>query len=171
MATRQAPPRRPNSLKESQPNMSELKRRFNSPKEAREQAAEAQGFLASVVITAGGKEYEVPQRGLLDDEQAERMAELELETETWDREDDIEIAGQKRPGPLKRPYRKGGKLIKPSYAVRVALALWGEQTYKEYAANGGRATDVTAALAMLDQRALERESGDPKSVAGDSSGS
>jgi hypothetical protein len=149
----------------------DIQKRFTSPREAREQAAEAQGFLASIVITAGGKDYEVPQRGLLDDEQAERMAELELETESWDREDDITIGEQTRPGPLKRPYRKAGKLVKPSYAVRVAIALWGEQTYKEYHANGGRATDVTAALAMLDQRAQERELADSKSVGGDSSGS
>lgn len=151
-----------------QPNMSELKRRFNSPREAREQAAEAQGFLASVIIKAGDKEFEVPQRGLLDDEQAERMAELELETESWDREPDATVGDKTYPGALKRPYRKNGKLVKPSYAVRVALALWGEHTYKEYVANGGRATDVTAALAMLDQRALERETADPKSVGGDS---
>ena len=148
--------------------MSELKRRFSSPREAREQAAEAQGFLDSVIITAGGKDYEVPQRGLLDDEQAERMAELELETESWDREPDTKIGDRTVPGALKRPYRKNGKLVKPSYAVRVAVALWGEQTYKEYHTAGGRATDVTAALAMLDQRALERETADPKSVAGDS---
>lgn len=157
-------------------------RRFDSPKDAREQAAEATGFLASVVIMAGGKEYEVPQRGLLDDDQAEKMAELEMETETWDREPDIEIPAVKdadgnvlRPartekGPLKRPYRKGGKLIKPGYAVRVAIALWGEDAYKAYKAAGGRATDVTAALTALDLRAQEREAADPKSVGSDSQG-
>jgi hypothetical protein len=158
--------------------MSEVKRVFNSPKEAREQAAEATGFLASIIIKAGDKEYEVPQRGLLDDDQADRMAELELETESWDR-DEIDIPEMKdaqgnviRPArtdrPLKRPYRKNGKLVKPSYAIRVAQALWGEQTYKEYQAAGGRATDVTAALAMLDKRAQEREAADPKSMASDS---
>lgn len=144
------------------------KRVFNSPREAREQAAESTGFLASIVIKAGDKEFEVPQRGLLDDDQAERMAELELETETWDREPDQTIAEKTYPGPLKRPYRKNGELVKPSYAVRVAQALWGEDTYRAYKAAGGRAADVTAALAMLDKRVQEREADDSKSVAGDS---
>lgn len=145
------------------------KRLYDSPREAREQAAEAQGFLASIIIKAGGQDYEVPQRGLLDDDQAERMNELDLEAETWDREEDITISDTTRPGPLKRPYRKNGKLIKPSYAVRVAVALWGQEVYDRYKNAGGRATDVTAALAMLDRRVEEREKIDSKSVAGDSS--
>lgn len=139
--------------------------RYNSPLEARQQAAEAQGFAASLEITAGDEVFEVPQRGLLDDDQAERLAELELETETWDHGPDITLAdGTVIPGQLKRPYRKNGKLIKPSYAVRVAIALWGEEKYNRYKAAGGRAADVTAALAQLDRRLGERASEDPKSV-------
>ena len=139
--------------------------RYNSPLEAREQAAEAQGFAASLEITAGGEVFEVPQRGLMDDDQAERLAELELETETWDREDDVTLSdGTVIPGGLKRPYRKNGKLVKPSYAVRVAIAVWGEEKYNRYKAAGGRAADVTAALAQLDRRLADRVDADPKSV-------
>lgn len=143
------------------------KRQFSSPREAREQAAEAQGFLAGVEIKVGDETYEIPQRGLLDDEQADRFAQLELEIESWDHEPDITASdGSVRPGQLKRPYRKAGKLITPPYAVRVAIALWGEDKYRKYKAGGGRAADVTAALAMLDRRVEERESADPKSVVG-----
>lgn len=143
--------------------------KYGSPKAAREAAAEAQGFLASVEITAGNDVYEIPQRGLLDDDQAERLAELELETESWDREPDVTLSsGTVVKGQLKRPYRKGGKLVKPSYPVRVAIALWGEERYNRYKAAGGRSADVTAALALMDQRVQEREAEDSKSVAGDS---
>lgn len=139
--------------------------KYDSPKAAREAAAEAQGFLASVEIVAGTETFEVPQRGLLDDDQAERLAELELETETWDREEDIVLSnGTTVKGALKRPYRKDGKLVKPSYPVRVACAIWGKEKYERYKAAGGRAADVTAALALMDQRVQEREQDDSKSV-------
>lgn len=141
------------------------KLRYNSPLEARQQAAEAQGFAASLEIKAGDEVFEIPQRGLLDDDQAERLAELELETESWDHEDDVTLAnGTVLPGGLKRPYRKNGKLVKPAYPVRVAIALWGEEKYARYKAAGGRAADVTAALAQLDRKLSERADGDPKSV-------
>lgn len=143
--------------------------RYNSPLEARQQAAEAQGFAASLEIKAGDETFEVPQRGLMDDDQAERLAELELETESWDHEPDVTLAnGTVLPGQLKRPYRKNGKLIKPAYPVRVAIALWGEEKYNRYKAAGGRAADVTAALAQLDKRLSDRADADPKSV-GDAS--
>lgn len=147
------------------------KRTFASPKEAREQAAEAQGFLASVEIKVGDEIYEVPQRGLLDDDQAERFFALELEVESWDREPDVVLkqadgSTTTRPGPLKRPYRKNGTLVKPQYAVQVAVALWGKERYEKYKAGGGRAADVTAALAMLDKRVEEREQIDPFRVDG-----
>ena len=142
--------------------------RCDSPRAAREAAAEAQGFLASIEISAGNEVFEVPQRGLLDDDQAERLAELDLETEGWDREPDVTLEnGLTVPGRLKMPYRKGGKLIKPSYPVRVAVALWGEERYARYKAAGGRATDVTSAMLRLDRRVAERESEDSKSVASD----
>lgn len=162
-------------------------RRKISPQEAREAAAEAIGFLASITIVAGGEEFVVPQRSLLDDDQRERMDELDLETESWDREPDIEYPARvlkdkdgnethwparTEPGSLKVPYRKGNKLIKPPYPVRVAIALWGEETYNRYKAKGGRATDITGTLARLDRVMVEREQGDgdtppdPKSVGG-----
>jgi hypothetical protein len=156
-------------------------RRKLTPREARDQAAEATGFLASIEIVVGDEVFEVPQRGLLDDDQRERMNELDLESESWDREPDITtperrikdedgheiiiIPSETRPGSLKIPYRKNGKLIKPSYPVQVAIALWGKEKYERFKAAGGAATTVTATLARLDRRLEERESSDPKSVA------
>jgi hypothetical protein len=153
-------------------------RRKISPREAREAAAEAGGFLASITITAGGEDYEVPQRGLLDDDQREAMDQLEFESQSWDREDDVEITRDDGStytvtGNLKLPYQKGGQLVKPSYAVRVAIALWGQEKYDKYKAAGGQASDVTATLARLDRVVVKRETGDgdtppdPKSVGGD----
>lgn len=171
----------------TRPSLAEERRKI-SPQEAREAAAEAGGFLASITIVAGGEEYEVPQRALLDDEQKERMDELEMETQSWDREPDIQYPERRitneddgsvtiypartEQGPLKLPYQKDGKLVKPSYSVRVAQALWGKEKYAKFKAAGGHATDVTATLARLDNRVTRREKGDgdtppdPKSVGG-----
>lgn len=153
-------------------------RRKISPREAREQAAEAGGFLASITITAGGVDYEVPQRGLLDDDQREAMDALEFASQSWDREVDVEITRADNstytvPGNLKLPYQKDGKLVKPTYSVQVAIALWGKEKYETYKRNGGQASDVTATLALLDRIVQRRERGtgdaqaDPKSVGGD----
>lgn len=175
--------------------------------QAREQAAEATGFLDGYILVVGGQEYEIPQRGLLDDDARERLNELDLETETWDRDDDILFASvetvaviadvlrenpdvsteelrqevakkiadavaaadnfNKRPGPLKVPYRKNNELIKPPYQVQVAMAVLGDE-YEKFKAAGGRASDVTATLARLDRKVEEREASDPKSVGSDS---
>lgn len=171
------------------PTIADLRRKL-SPEEARESAAEAQGFLASITIHAGGEDFVVPQRSLLDDDQRERMEELELETQSWAREPDVEYPARiirdedgnethyparSEPGALKLPYQdKDGKLIRPSYPVRVAMALWGEDKYARYKAAGGRASDVTATLQRLDERLARRAQGDgaappdPKSVGGNS---
>jgi hypothetical protein len=181
-----------NDEKNKRPTIAELRRKI-SPIEAREAAAEASGYLASIIIEAGGEEFEVPQRGLLDDEQRERMEELELESEKWDHEDDIVYPERRitdkdtgtetiypsrtEQGLLKVPYRKDGKLIRPAYPVRIAIALWGKDKYDRFVKAGGRAADVTGTLARLDQKMVEREYGtdnegeaatpaDPKSVGG-----
>lgn len=163
--------------------MSNEQRRLYSIREAREQAAEATGFLASIEIEEGGEVFEIPQRGLMDDEQRDRLNELDLETETWDHEPDIPIPERRLKdkdgnetdvlpartvrGALKVPYRKDGKLIKPAYPVQVATAVLGEETYKRFHAAGGRGSDITAVLAWLDKRVEEREKVDPKSSDGD----
>jgi hypothetical protein len=159
-------------------------RRRYSPREAREQAAEATGFLASIEIEVNGEVFEIPQRGLMDDEQRDALNEVELETESWDRNPDVEIPEQRLKdkegnetevipprtirGGLKIPYRKGENLIKPAYPVRVAVAVLGEEGYKRFKAGGGRASDVTAILAQLDKKVEKRESFRSESAGGDS---
>lgn len=164
--------------------MSNEQRRLYSPREAREQAAEATGFLASIEIKVGDEVFEIPQRGLVDDDQRDRLNELEFETESWEREEDVEIPeirlkdkdgnetevlpARTVRGGLKVPYRKDGQLIKPAYPVQVAIALLGEEGYQRFKAGGGRSADVTAVLSWLDKRVEEREKADPKSKGGDS---
>lgn len=170
----------------NKPSLAEQRRKI-SPHEAREAAAEASGFLASVTITVGGEDFEVPQRSLLDDDQRERMDELDMETQSWDREPDVQYPehrttnedgtvtvwqARSERGGLKVPYQKNGKLVKPPYPVQMAIALWGKDRYEMYKKLGGRATDITATLARLDQRVSDRQNGDgdapadPKSVGG-----
>jgi hypothetical protein len=153
------------------PSLAEERQKL-SPEQAREQAAEALGFLAQEVITAGGEEFVIPQRGLMDDDQREAVDEVDLEFQQCDREPDVEItrpdgSTYTLPGNVKLPYRKDGVLMKPSYAVRIAQAILGEEAYKRYKAKGGRATDITVTLQRLDMRIEEREKIDSKSAGGD----
>lgn len=154
------------------PSIAEERRKI-SPRQAREQAAEAGGFLAEEVITLGGEDFVIPQRGLMDDEQREAVDAVDIEFQDCDREPDVEItradgSTYTLPGNVKLPYRKGGKQMKPSYAVRIASAILGDEKYKKYHELGGRASDITATLARLDRRIEEREAADSKSEGGDS---
>ena len=54
------------------------------------------GFAASVTIQAGDEIFEIPNPGLLDDDQQERWEELQFEVEGCDRDDD---------GDTIKPYR------------------------------------------------------------------
>jgi len=59
--------------------------------EAREQAADYFNFAASVIIeTAGGKSFEIPNPGLMDDDQQERYDALQARVDGFDKED-VEI--------------------------------------------------------------------------------
>lgn len=150
-----------------------------STREAREQAADYFGFTASVFIQVeGGKVFEIPNPGLMDDDQQERWEELQFELEQCDREDDIEIPehhaddGTVYPartiaGDLIVPHRKDGKLLKPPYNVRLAIALFGEVGYKEYKAGGGIANQIALEWARMNREYQERVASDPKSNGSD----
>lgn len=147
-----------------------------SAKEAREQAAEYFGFTASTYIQVeGGKVFEIPNPGLLNDDQQERFDELQFELEQCDKEPDIEIPEQvledgtkiparTLPGEPLTPYRKNGELLKPPYAVRLAIALFGEDGYREYKAGGGIANQITIEWARMNKEYEERVKSDSKSV-------
>lgn len=63
-------------------------RRQVSPAEAREQAAEYLGFTASKeIVLETGEVFEIPNPGLLDDDQQERFEELQAELDTFDHEE------------------------------------------------------------------------------------
>ena len=144
-------------------------------KEAREQAAEYFGFISSVPIQLeNGTVFEIPNPGLLDDDQQERWDELLFLLEQCDRDEDLVVPGYKRedgtevperviPGELKTPYRINGELLKPPYAVRVAKALFGEDGYAEFKANGGSSNQIALEWARMNREYEERAKSDPKS--------
>lgn len=143
--------------------------------EAKEQAAEYFGFTASTYVRVdSGKVFEIPNPGLLDDDQQERWEQLQFDLESCDREPEITIPEQKLedgsvlparvlPGDLIMPYRKGGQLLKPPYSVRLAVALFGEDGYKEYKSGGGIANQISVEWARMNKQYSERVSGDSKS--------
>lgn len=149
-----------------------------SVKEAKEQAAEYFGFAASTYIQVeSGKVFEIPNPGLMDDDQQERWEELQFEIEQCDREADLHIPEQKLedgtvlaartvPGDLLEPYRKDGEIMKPPYNVRLAIALWGEDGYREYKAGGGIANQIGLEWVRMNREYQERVKKDPKSDGG-----
>lgn len=151
-----------------------------SIQEAKEQAAEYFGFTASVYIqTKDGKVWEIPNPGLLDDDQQERWEELQFQLEQCDREDDIVIPERTLedgtfiparviPGEVIVPHRINGELLKPPYNVRLAIALFGEEGYREYKAGGGIANQIALEWARMNKEYQERVASDPKSDGSDS---
>lgn len=146
-----------------------------SVKEAKEQAGEYFGFTASVFIQVdSGKVFEIPNPGLMNDDQQERWEELQFELEQCDREPDIEIPertledgtvlpAQTIRGEVKVPYRINGELMKPPYNVRLAKVLFGEEGYAEYKAGGGIAGQINVEWARMNREYQERVAADPKS--------
>lgn len=151
-----------------------------STQEAKEQAAEYFGFAASVYVRGkSGEVWEIPNPGLLDDDQQERWEELQFLLEDCDRKPDIEvpertlddgtvIPARTIPGDLKTPYRINGELLKPSYNVRLAMALFGDE-YEDFKADGGSGNQVALEWARMNREYMERVEADSKSDGGASS--
>lgn len=151
-----------------------------SVEEAKQQAADYFGFTASTSIrVANGKVFEIPNPGLMDDDQQERWEALQFELEQCDREPDIEVPEQTLPdgtvisartvrGDFLTPYRKNGELLTPPYNVRLAQALFGEDGYAEYKAQGGIAAQIAMEWARMNRDFEERVNRDPKSGGSDS---
>lgn len=150
-----------------------------SVKEAKEQAAEYFGFTASTYIQVeSGKVFEIPNPGLMDDDQVERYEELQFTLEQCDRDDDVVIpAGtftdadgnvhafpeRTETGDVKTPYRINGELLKPPYNVRLAKVIFGEEGYVEYKAGGGIANQIGLEWTRMNKEYQERVTADPKS--------
>lgn len=146
-----------------------------SVQEAKEQAAEYFGFTASAFIqTSDGKVWEIPNPGLMDDDQQERWEELQFDLQSYDREDDIVIPEQvldggtviperRIKGDLVTPYQKNGQRMSPPYNVRLAKVLFGEEGYAAYKAGGGIANQIALEWARMNREYQERVESDPKS--------
>lgn len=151
-----------------------------SVKEAKEQAADYFGFTASTFIQIeGGKVFEIPNPGLMDDDQQERWEELQFQVEKCDRHPDVVIDSTTvtdsngttttvppytAPGDIMIPHRIDGGLLKPSYNVRLAIALWGEEGYEEYKKGGGIANQIGLEWARMNREYQERLKTDSKST-------
>lgn len=146
-----------------------------SVREAKEQAAEYFGFTASVFIQVeGGKVFEIPNPGLMNDDQQARWEALQFELEKCDREEDTIIPeitlenGTVLPakvieGNYKLPHRINGELLTPGYNVRLAIALFGEDGYAEYKAGGGIANQIAMEWSRMNREYEARVTADPKS--------
>jgi hypothetical protein len=131
--------------------------------EARAQATECLGFVASKEIRVGNEVFEIPNASLLDDEQQMRVDALDLEVDGYDRHPDVLNAdgSVKVRGALMVPYRKNGKLVE-NYNIRLAKAIFGER-FEKFRAAGGRSNDVALFWSQMRQEMDERRKKDSKS--------
>lgn len=131
---------------------------------ARDQAAKYMGFVASERITTPkGEVFEIPNPSLLDDEQLARHDALQLEVESWDREDDVLDDDGKvvRKGELKEPHRKNGELVE-NYNIQLAKAIFGDR-YDAFRSAGGRSADVNIIWQKMARELAEKRKADSKS--------
>jgi hypothetical protein len=155
-----------------------------SPAEARAQAAEYLGFTASTeIVLDSGEVFEIPNPGLLDDDQQERFEELQAELDSFDHDEvdvpvieytvetrsdgttysEPKVVGQKKERTLlTNPHRKGGKPVKPPYNVRLAIALWGKEGYERYKAGGGISNQIALEWTRMNREFMAKVSQDPK---------
>lgn len=135
--------------------------------DAREQAAEYLGFVASERIrTADGTVFEIPNPSLLDDDQQSRYDQLQFDTESWECHPDIlDDKGEvKVRGSLKEPHRKDGVLVE-NYNIQLAKAIFGDR-YDAFRAAGGRANDVAVIWWKMNKALADRRREDSKSGSG-----
>lgn len=159
-------------------------RRQVSPSEARDQAAEYLGFTASTtIVLESGEVFEIPNPGLMDDDQQERFEELQAELDTFDHDEVevpvVEYTVETRPDGttysepkvvghrkervlITNPHRKDGKPVKPPYNVRLAIALWGEDGYERYKAGGGISNQIALEWTRMNREFIEKSQADPK---------
>lgn len=117
--------------------------RYKSFEEHAADVADYFGFSPSVdFVGHDGRVFTIPNPGLLDDGQQERWDELQLLAEDFDKDEDGE--------PI-RPYRINGELLRPSYSVRLATAVFGEAGYAEFKAAGGSGNRVAQGWAQMDK--------------------
>lgn len=129
---------------------------------ARAQAAEFLGFIASERIVTEDGVFEIPNPSLLDDDQQARVDALDMETESWDRHDDVvdDKGNVTVRGGLKVPNRKDGKIV--SYNVELAKAIFGSR-YAAFKKAGGHSGDVNLIWSKMNRALAQRRAEDSKS--------
>lgn len=70
------------------------------------------------------------------------------------------------------PFQRTGEdgkveLMKPGYDARCAIAMWGEEGYAVFKANGGNSRLIGLIWNRMSREAVEREAADPKSGGSD----
>jgi hypothetical protein len=123
--------------------------------DAREQAAEYLGFVASERVVTKDGVFEIPYPSLLDDEQQTRYDQLQFDAQGWDKHDN---------GSLMEPHRKDGVLVE-NYNIQLAKAILGDR-YAAFKAAGGRANDVAVIWWKMRKGVADRQAADSKSAAG-----
>lgn len=156
----------------------------------------AAGEDITVTLPDGSTEtFNVPFPGMLDDDQQERWDALQFEVEQCDRYPDVVIAdhklthtitdadgkveareefvpGRTIQGRVKLPYRRTlpdgtvQREILPSFAVRQAIALWGEDGYARFKSGGGQSKLIGMLQTKMQQQFEERQKSDSKSAVG-----
>lgn len=149
-------------------------RAVKSMQEAREQAAEYFGFSAGVTLQVGDEKFEIPNPGMLSDDQQERYNKLLHDMRTrYDRENSFNIPdqtledgtfvpGRVIPGELIEPHCIDGELL-PPYWARIGVVLWGEEGYKKFRAAGGSSSQINLEWGRMNREFAERVESDPKS--------
>lgn len=140
-----------------------------SPREARDQAADYIGLVASVSVKAdNGEVFEIPNPWLLDDDQQQRFDQLQFDLECLDKAPDYQDEhGNVFPGRVLEPHRKNGILVE-HYNVRLAKAIFGDDVYQRFKAAGGRANDVALVWRKMNALLAAHRAADSKSGPGDS---
>lgn len=155
-----------------------------SPEEARAQAAEAGGFMASRFYkVADGELLELPHPEFFGDELQAGYDQLKFESESWEH-DEVErsnpltgeiVVHPKTGEPvvdrrLLVPHRKivdGTTVLVENFNVQFCKLLWGKAGYLKFKQAGGRANQVMVDLQFMQRRYKERQFADPKSAGGD----
>lgn len=157
---------------EVQQKRNQKARRALSLADAADQACEYFGFLSyeEIDLEDGGLPLKIPNPQLLPSEMRKRFDEVRMKFEDCDREPDIDLPGGGRvKGEYLDPRRRDGKLVDPPYEVELAIAIWGEDGYKRFAAAAEKSSTpvgpgiISMVWARMDDQFRVRQMVDSKS--------
>lgn len=164
----------------------DTKQHVVNARDAREQASEGRySFLRSEFRRGNpspehpeGEIFEIPHKDLFDNDQQERWEDLQEERRSYDREPDVMSPDGKTVivrGQLMYPYMKGGervtvklggKTVKATEAVQLAVVVWGEDGAARANAAGINFNEIAVVWAKQKFEMEERLRQDSKSATG-----